>query len=330
MNGNTLWGGIAALAGLAALTLFAACEITPVECDAECQAEWMDGAGQNDSSLTGADSYHYYRVSKRPDTLPQSVKDTIPVIIAAHGYSASTFEWLELRRFAGDDRAGAMTLVSLVLLGGHGQDIKQFQESSWKTWGNPILEEYDDLVRLGYKNISLAGASTGCPLILDLISRGRLKQQPPNQVLLIDPIISPTSKLLTLIGLVGPILGNSPADATPEEEAHWFHNRPQETLNELYSLTNAIKNRLESGITLPSGTRCKVWKAKKDGLADPVSALLLYKGLRDSEGNRIAVEMVETNKHVFTRLHGRNNPSHADSTLQKETFEEMIDRAKHR
>jgi carboxylesterase len=330
MNGKIILAGTIVLAGFAALTAFTACGITPVECNAECQAEWMDGPAQNDSSFAGLDSYHYYQVSKRPDTLPQSVKDTIPVLIAAHGYTASTFEWLELRRFAGDYQAGATTLVSLVLLGAHGHDIQQFQESSWKTWGKPIVEEYDALVKLGYKNISLAGSSTGCPLILDHISRGRFDTLPPNQVLFIDPIISPASKLLTLIGLVGPILGNSPADATPEEEAHWYHNRPQETLNELYSLTNLIKNRLESGITLPRGTRCKVWKAKKDGLADPIGALMLYKGLRDSEGNRIAVEMVETNKHVFTRLHGRNNPSRADFDLQEKTFREMLDRAKDR
>jgi carboxylesterase len=327
MNRKTWLGGTAVLAGLAALTLFAACEITPVECDAECQAEWMDGSAHNDSSFDGRDSAHFYRVSMRPDTLPQAVKDTIRVIVAAHGYTASTFEWLELRRFAGDTVPGAPVLVSLVLLGGHGHDIKTFQETSWETWGKPILEEYDSLVRLGYKNISLAGASTGCPLILDHVSRRRLSRQPPNQILFIDPIITPSSKLLSLIGLVGPILGNSPADATPEEEAHWYLNRPQETLNELYSLTNTIKNRLESGMTLPPGTRCKVWKAKKDGLADPVGALLLYKGLRESGGNRIAVEMVATNKHVFTRLHGRNNPSRADYDLQEKTFREMIDLA---
>jgi carboxylesterase len=314
MKNKTSWAGTAALAGLAALT----------------QAEWMDGSAKNDSSLNGLDSYHFYQVSKRPDTLPQSVKDTIAVIIAAHGYTASTFEWLELRRFVGDFAPGARTLVSLVLLGGHGEDIKQFQESDWQAWGAPIKAEYDSLVKRGYKNISLAGASTGCPLILDHISKGRFNIQPPNQVMLIDPIISPSAKMLSLIGLVGPILGNSPSDATPEEEAHWYHNRPQETLNELYSLTNIIKNRLESGITLPPGTHCKVWKAKKDGLADPISALLLYKGLKDSEGNRIAVEMVDTRKHVFTRLHGRNNPSKEDYDLQKKTFQEMIDLAKDR
>jgi carboxylesterase len=322
--------GPAIAAGLLAVTLLAGCELTPVECNAECQAEWMDGSIMNDSSFAGLDSNHRYLVSKRPDSLPPSVKDTIPVIIAAHGYTASTFEWLELRRFAGDTVPGAPALVSLVLLGGHGRDIEQFEESSWKQWGEPILAEYAALVKLGYKNISLAGASTGCPLILDHISRKRMSAQPPNQVLLIDPIISPSSKILSLIGILGPIVGNSPSDATPEEKPHWYINRPQETLNELYSLANTIKNRLEDGISLPPGTRCKVWKAKKDALADPISALMLYKGLRDSEGNRIAVEMIDTKKHVFTRLHGRNNPSEDDYRLQEKTFEEMLELARRR
>jgi carboxylesterase len=319
------------LAAFAVLAGLAACQINEVECDAECQDNWLDGDKLNDSSYGDhpLDTAHPYRISRRPDTLPPAVKDTLPVIIAAHGYTASTFEWLEFRQHIGDTAGGAPSvLVSLVLLGGHGGNIGEFQESDWKDWGAPILAEYDTLVKLGYKNISLAGTSTGCPLILDLISRGRFKAQPPNQVFLIDPIISPSAKILSLIGLVGPILGNSPEKGTEAEQPHWYTNRPAETLNELYTLTNLIKNRLESGITLPTGTRAKVWKAKKDGLADPIGALLLYKGLKTSVGGRIDVEMVDTRKHVFTRLAGRNGNSDADYGLQKKVFDEMSARAR--
>ena len=114
----------------AALALLAsACMITPVECDSECEESWLDG-DINDSSFDGSDSYHYYRVSKRPDSLPQTFKDTVPVLIAVHGFSASTYEWLELRRYVDDVKPYAQriaeeetprALVSLVLLGGHGR-----------------------------------------------------------------------------------------------------------------------------------------------------------------------------------------------------------------
>lgn len=339
MKKSPLISGIPFLAAGAFLALLAACELNSVECDAECQDAWMDGA-PNDSSRDGLDSYHYYRVSRRDDSIPQAVKDTIPVIIAAHGYSASTFEWLEFRQFVGDDipfvagrtdtLANPQALVSLVLLGGHGQDIEDFRRSSWQDWGKPILAEYQALVAQGYKNISIAGSSTGCPLILDHLSRDRMDVPPPNRIFLIDPIVAPSAKILSLIGLLGPIVGNSPADNNQKEKAHWYTNRPQETLNELYSLTNIIKNRLEDGITLPQGTRAKVWKAKEDALADPIGALLLYKGLKTSEGGRIDVEMVDTKKHVFTRLAGREGVSKADYDRRDEVFREMLRLARSR
>lgn len=326
-----------ALFGLTSLLALGACEITPVECDDECQDNWLDG-NPNDTTVDNRDSAHYFRVSKRPDSIPQSVKDTIPVIIAAHGYTATTYEWSEFRDFAGDTlpwvegradgRANPSALISLVLLGGHGVDIADFQKSNWKEWGAPILAEYQALVAKGYKNISLAGSSTGCPLILDHVAHRRFDAQPPNRILLIDPIVVPSAKLLTLIAAVGPILGNSPSEATKDELPHWYTNRPQETLNELYSLTNLTKNRLEKGFSLPKGTLAKVWKAKKDALADPIGALLLYKGLTTSQDLRIAVQMVDTKKHVFTRLHGRTSWSSAEAKLQTDTFQEMLNLAR--
>lgn len=319
----------AALA-LALSLLPLACQINPVECDAVCEETWMDGALINDTALT--DTAHPYLVSRRQDTLSDSAKAVTPVIIAAHGFTASTFEWLELRNYAGDTLGGAPgTLVSLVTLGGHGLDLEDFRKSTWREWGAPILEEYEALVELGYRRISIAGSSTGCPLILEHIAAGRFDRQPPVDILLIDPIVSPSAKILSLISVFGPILGNSPGGGNELEKAHWYTNRPAEALDELYTLVNRIKNRLEDGITLPKGTEAKVWKAEKDGSADPIGALLLYKGLKTYSGGRIEVEMVKTSRHVFTRLAGRVVPPATlpqDAyDLQKETFDEMLERA---
>jgi carboxylesterase len=324
-------------AGALAASLLLACEINPVECDDVCQETWMDGSAKNDTSLV--DTLHHYLISKRKDQISDSAKAVTPVIIAAHGFTASTYEWLELRNYAGDtlrDPADTQSpppkaLISLVTLGGHGQDIEDFQSSTWKDWGEPIFAEYDALVKLGYKRISIAGASTGCPLILEHVDAGRFDRQPPVGIFLIDPIVSPTAKMLSLIGVFGPIVGNSPSQGNELEVAHWYTNRPAEALDELYSLVNRIKNKLEDGITLPKGTQAKVWKAEKDGSADPIGALLLYKGLKPSGGGRIEVEMVNTRRHVFTRLAGRVVPPatlpQEAYDLQKETFDEMLERA---
>jgi hypothetical protein len=70
-----------------------------------------------------------------------------------------------------------------------------------------------------------------------------------------------------------------------------------------------------------------VYKAKHDGAADPLGALLLYKGLRRADGGRIDVEMIDSRKHVFTRLQGRASWTPADSALQQRVFGEMVGRA---
>jgi carboxylesterase len=137
------------------------------------------------------------------------------------------------------------------------------------------------------------------------------------------PISGWPIKLLTLVNLAGPILGNSPNEGSTVENAHWYVNRPAETLAQLYELINRVKHHLESGFRRPAGTRAKVYKAKQDGSADPVSALLINKGMRKSNGDHTEVERADTRKHVFTRLSGRSPPSEADFRLRDDTFLEM-------
>jgi carboxylesterase len=281
-----------------------------VECDAECEAEWLDGANIRDTADL---------VSARiPAPSPADLAK--PVLIAAHGFTASTYEWEEFHRFA---EADSQVLVSRVLLGGHGTDIDDFQGSTWQDWGRPVLDEYLALTRMGYTRVSLAGSSTGCPLILHHSRAGAFDSVPPKHMFLIDPIVLPGDKMLSMIGLFGPIVGNSPSSGTDEEKPHWYTNRPAEVLEQLYELVNRVKNYLEDGFRLPAGTRAMVYKAKQDGAADPVGALLLYKGLRHSDGSRIGVEMVDSKKHVFTRLQGRSSWTAADSALQIRVFGEM-------
>jgi carboxylesterase len=296
--------------------LLASCfPLNEVECDATCEAGWLDGGNTRDTADL---------VSVRVPN-PSPADRAKPVLIAAHGFTASTYEWEEFQRFA---EADSQILVSRVLLGGHGTDIDDFQGSTWRDWGEPLLDEYRALTRMGYANISFAGSSTGCPLILNHAKAGAFDSVPPRHIFLIDPIITPGDKMLSMIGLFGPVVGNSPSSGTDTEKPHWYTNRPAEVLEQLYSLVNRVKNLLEDGFRLPTGTRAMVYKAKKDGAADPVGALLLYKGLRHSDGSRIGVEMVDSRKHVFTRLQGRSSWTPADSALQIRVFTEMVSRLK--
>jgi carboxylesterase len=139
----------------------------------------------------------------------------------------------------------------------------------------------------------------------------------------------PTAKILSLVDLVGPILGNSPNKGTEDENYHWYVNRPQETLQQLYALITIVKNELESGFHLPKGTLAKVYKTTHDNNADPVGALLIYKGMRKSDGSHIEVQMIDSRLHVFTRLAARKGtPSAADIKRQWDTFAEMARRVR--
>jgi carboxylesterase len=318
----TLRTFIWAAAGAVLLTI-AACQINSVECDKKCVDFWLDGSTRNDScSIPGNKSCLVSRRFEAPDSATLKT----PVIIAIHGYTATTFEWMELRDYVRD--SGLSVNVSRVLLGGHGRDIDVFQASTWSEWGKPILEEYDSLVSKGYQNINFACASTGCALLMAYIKGGNFKETAPNWVFMVDPIVVPSAKLLSLANIVGPILGNSPNPGSDSENVHWYVNRPQETLRELYSLINRVKNELESGFKLPKGTRAKVYKSKKDGQADPVGLLLIYKGMRKADGSHIEQEMMDSRLHVMTRLRYRDPPaSSADTARQIDIFREMTVKA---
>ncbi|MBN1761018.1 MAG: hypothetical protein JW863_22005 [Chitinispirillaceae bacterium] len=303
-------------AGVAVWMLFNGCGVVPIEYD----NTMLDGPVLFDTSLTDPT----FRLSTHPE-LDTFDRDR-PVIISAHGYTASTFEWMEFREFARED---GRAYTSLVLLGGHGTTIEDFDGSTWEDWQAPIMEEYDTLVKLGFTRISMAGSSTGASLVLELISRRAFDDRPvlPREFFLIDPIVVPSDKLLHLVSVAGPVLGNSPRDIDNDlKKRHWYTNRPASTLAELNELIELLRGRLEKGFSLPEDSRLKCYKVKVDDSADPVTALLIYKGLTTAGGAKIDVEMIDSEYHVFTQLATRTDATEHDYILQRRAFTEMIDR----
>jgi carboxylesterase len=256
---------------------------------------------------------------------PSDQEKQIPVLIAAHGYSASTFEWDELRKYADSIKSGI--LISQVLLGGHGRTYQDFKNSTWRDWQASILLEYKKLVQAGYTNISFIGSSTGCPLILNLLYENSLSQIPPNQIILIDPIIIPSNKILSLAGIVGPMIGYTSVDFDSElERKHWYHYRPQETLQELLDIITVVRKELESGIALPALTDVSIYKSTYDEVADRVSGILIYNGIKSNTMNSKEIYMINSHIHVMTRLQGRNNISSNDISIQKLIFNQIIEK----
>lgn len=299
-----------ALLGL--LLVFAACSQTP-----EINNDTMlDGDQIFDPSLYNPTQYLVSAAIAAPTT----VQKNMPVVIAVHGYSATTFEWDGFRSYA--DSKGDV-LVSQVLLGGHGRTYAEFKASTWEDWQEPIMTEYDALKAKGYTNINFVGSSTACPLLLDLLKKGRIGDNGLKNIFFVDPIVVSSDKTLTLIGLLGPMMGYIETTNSAGEEGHWYHFRPQETLNELMKVIDLSRKELQDGFKLPVGTQLKIYKSIKDPSADPVSAVLIFKGLKKSDGSNISVEMIDSELHVMTRLNGRENVTQHDLDNQSHIFNDL-------
>ena len=300
------------MAALLVFVLLASCAKSP-----DINNETMlDGDQIFDMSLINPEDF---LISARYPNPSEVLKNT-PVVIAAHGFSASTFEWQEFSEFA--ETKGTF-LVSQVLLGGHGRSHEEFKNATWKDWQSSIIDEYNKLSQLGYKNIYLIGSSTGCPLIINMVKTNALTRTKPKGIYLIDPIVISSNKTLTLVNALGPVLGYTTTNLDSGEEGHWYVYRPYQALIQLMELIDLVRKDLQHGITLPEGTKMKTYKSTVDDAADPVSAVLIYQGMKRSDGSKTAVEMVDSKLHVFTRLRGRESVTQADRDLQQHVFGEI-------
>lgn len=240
-----------------------------------------------------------------------------PVLITVHGYSATTYEWREFY----DWHDSVDFEVSLLLLGGHGRSYNDFANAKWEDWQKPIIEEYNNLTQKGFKNISLLCSSTACPLVLNLFKDNSFDNtNPPRNVIFIDPIIVASNKTLSIIKAAGPILGYVDSELDTEEIGYWYNYRPQESLQELQEILTGTRKDLQKGITPTATTNFVVYKSISDPSADPVSAPLIYQGLKT---DKLKINMVDTDLHVFTRLAARKDVSEADRELQLKTFNEI-------
>ena len=275
----------------------------------------LDGTTINDSSLTHPEKFLLSVANPSPTIQDKST----PVFIAVHGFTATTFEWLEFKNFV---KNNGNALISVVLLGGHGRDYSDFKKATWEDWQAPIITEYNALRALGYTNISLIGSSTGCPLLLEAISANKLNTDVLKKMFFIDPIIVPSTKILTLISAVGPAIGYSESSMEKGENGFWYRFRPYQALEQLNTITQLMRKKLEDGITLPDNVSLSVYKTKKDDAADPIGAALLYNGITNKENLKVTI--INSELHVFTRLKGRNVITPEDIELQNKVFNEIL------
>lgn len=295
--------------------------IIPILCCVGCEPtitdDLLDGDIIFDPSLYDPESY---LISKKYPT-PSAEDLNKHILIAIHGYSASTFEWQEFQDWTDTN---ANYRVSQVLLGGHGRTYEDFKNASWRDWSSAIKAEYEALEQLGYKNISVIGSSTGAPLILELVNSGYFRSHiPPKNMFFIDPIVVSSIKVQSIAGIVGPMLGYVESDVDENTQKHWYKFRPFETVNELNALMQIVRKNLEDGIRLPQGSFAKTYHSKHDPVASSTSSVLIYKGLKTSGNGNIDVKIIDSDIHVFTRLAYRTDVNSKDYTNQANVFLEL-------
>lgn len=276
----------------------------------------LDGTLINDSSLTFPELFLRSAASPTPSTLELET----PVVIAVHGFSATTFEWSEFRDYA---KTLGKFYTSQVLLGSHGRDYIDFKNGKWQQWQQPIIDEYNKLRTLGYKKIYFACSSTGCALLIDILKSNKINADVLKHVFLVDPVVVPSNKTMTLIPVIGPALNYVETTMEHGEDGFWYKYRPYQAIDELNSLTQIIRKDLENGISLPANVGLTVYKSTKDGTADPISAVLIKRGLKLNDGSSVEVVMVDSDIHVITRLKGRNQITIRDMENQKMVFNHM-------
>ena len=297
-----------------AIFLFAGCSDAP-----EINDSLLDGDVIFDPSLYAPEDFLVS--AKFPNPTPEDLEKHI--LIASHGYSASTFEWQEFM----DWSAGADYRVSSLLLDGHGQTYADFKASKWEDWRAAIIREFELLENLGYTKISFVGSSTSGALLLELMETGYFDNHiKPKNIFLIDPIVVPTTKLQTIVDIVGPMLVYLEADQPAEEDQYWYRFRPYQTINELNEVIQKVRKGLEKGITVPSGTYIKSFHSKFDPTASTTSTVLIHKGLRLSDGNKIEVQIMDSEILVFTRLSLRPSVSPVEQSNQLDAFTQMAER----
>jgi carboxylesterase len=238
------------------------------------------------------------------------VDRAMPVILLVHGFTATPYEWDDFANYI-DKVAGGNLRYSKVLLGGHGRSLAEFKKSNWMEWGQPIVDEYEALIGHGFTNISLAGSSTACALLLEQLHRGLYQ---PKNIFMIDPIVEPNGFITRLIIKIGALfrLNYPPTQVfTPEEFHHWYGYRPFSQLKSLDDLTWRVSKALAAGIRVPANTKVSIWASQNDPTVNPAGYKVIQNGLQGS----IAVYPVDSRFHVFTRLSGRPEAKAEDEPL---------------
>lgn len=212
--------------------------------------------------------------------IPAEPQKQAPALITVHGFSATPFEThylLDHLLQNHPDWQGAR-----VMLGAHGSDIAEFRTASWQDWQAPLEQELAGLQRLGYANQTVIATSTGCALLLELLSRRAFPAI--KKLVLIAPLVMPREKLVKHVGWARKAGVAAVAnDFEPDWIRCWYRELPLHAVEQLYLLCQALQGILKRGLRLPSDLEILIVQSRGDRVVDPQSAALLAETLKHNQ-----------------------------------------------
>ncbi|MEB3298721.1 MAG: hypothetical protein VKO21_04475 [Candidatus Sericytochromatia bacterium] len=234
-------------------------------------------------------------VSKRFEgqQLTEQQKDT-PVVVAVHGFSATTFETLYSTGTTPQEASASYNLenrgllVSRVLMGGHNESSEAFGNSTWLDWQKPVLEEAEALQKLGFRHIDFLTVSTGGPILMQALLADKLAARgvTPRRITMVAPLLEFKDKTINLLGVLQTLgASNSPSPTNGVSRGHWYADRPIGAVKQLLDLTEVVKGQLRGVVAghirpLAPGTKVLIVQSDGDGTVDATSADIWLKGLR--------------------------------------------------
>ncbi|NBV42289.1 hypothetical protein EBR96_05920 [bacterium] len=271
---------------------------------------WMDSQAVNDPTI----DHRYIPVSQR------KIHNTNqPVWIAVHGFSSST---AELEAFETQATKQGQS-VSRILLGGHGRNYEDFKKSTWREWQAPIRNEYDLLVKAGYKDIRIIAVSTGATLVLHWLFSADLKPL-PTQIVLIDPYWVPQEKEVLLSPILAPLIPD--VSRAEKRNAHGLRTKynimPAHALVQLVACTGKAHAAVKwSGIRIDSPIT--VYQSTRDSVSDPAGTRLLVSQLTET-GHDVVLRWVVSPHHVPIDVASIDHPTDGDIQIQKQMIAQIL------
>lgn len=269
-------------------------------------------------TLPAYQRYTSEALSRQLSHHPRSKKR--PVIIAVHGFAASSFEWIEFKEWCTQHTA---IQVSLIGLGGHDTPAN-LATSRWEDWVTPVIAEYNHLVELGYEHISLCGCSAGATVLLHALNNHTFRPDLPlKHLFLIDTLVETQSKLLYALPYLYPFFSSQHHWPEKLSQHYSFTIRPKPALLELLKLIKATQVLLKQGLQFDIQGSTHIFQSARDPVVNPQSGRWIYNSLTQhssSPGVSHRFHTLDSNLHIPTRLRKRRRVTPADTTTQQAIF----------